>query len=62
MADFTKFRYHSPQDNFDAKKWDLSGIIEDVRMLFDMGYRISNEDSYPKWKEGSEFKAIREKK
>ncbi|RBQ02911.1 M28 family metallopeptidase [Pedobacter miscanthi] len=62
VADFTKFRYHSPQDNFDAKTWDLSGIIEDVRMLFDMGYRISNEDSFPKWKEESEFKAIREKK
>jgi Zn-dependent M28 family amino/carboxypeptidase len=62
VADFTKLRYHSPQDNFDAKTWDLSGIIEDVRMLFDMGYRISNEDSYPKWKDGSEFKAIREKK
>lgn len=62
VADFTKSRYHSPQDNFDAKTWDLSGIVEDVRMLFDMGYRISNEDSYPKWKNGSEFKAIREKK
>ncbi|MBE5318528.1 M28 family peptidase [Pedobacter sp. MR2016-19] len=62
VADFTKFRYHSPQDNFDAKTWDLSGIVEDVRMLFDMGYRISNEASYPKWKVGSEFKTIREKK
>ncbi|ARS40492.1 peptidase M28 [Sphingobacteriaceae bacterium GW460-11-11-14-LB5] len=62
VADFTKFRYHSPQDNFDAKTWDLSGIVADVRMLFDLGYRISNEDSYPKWKDGSEFKAIREKK
>lgn len=62
VADFTKFRYHSPQDNFDAKTWDLSGIVADVRMLFDMGYRISNETSYPKWKDGSEFKAIREKK
>jgi len=62
VADFIKFRYHSPQDNFDSKTWDLSGIVEDVRLLFDMGYRISNEDSYPKWKDGSEFKAIREKK
>ncbi|TCD08381.1 M28 family peptidase [Pedobacter frigidisoli] len=62
VADFTKFRYHSPQDNFDAKAWDLSGIVEDVRMLFDMGYRLSNEDVYPKWKDGSEFKAIREQK
>lgn len=62
VADFTKFRYHSPQDNFDAQTWDLSGIVEDVRMLFDMGYRISNEDSYPKWKDGSGFKGIREEK
>lgn len=62
VADYTKSRYHSPQDNFDAKTWDLSGIVEDVRMLFDMGYKLSNENSYPKWKEGSEFKAVREKK
>jgi len=62
VADFTKLRYHSPQDNFDAKTWDLSGIVEDVRLLFDMGYRLSNEAGFPKWKAGSEFKAIREKK
>ncbi len=62
VADFTKFRYHSPQDNFDAKTWDLAGIVEDVRLVFDLGYRLSNEASYPKWKAGSEFKAIREKK
>lgn len=62
VADFTKFRYHSPQDNFDANTWDLSGIVEDVRLVFDLGYRLSNEASYPKWKEGSEFKSIREKK
>lgn len=62
VADYTKNRYHSPQDNFDAKTWDLSGIVADVRMLFDMGYRLSNESTFPKWKDGSEFKAIREKK
>ncbi|WP_421942974.1 M28 family metallopeptidase [Pedobacter sp.] len=62
VADFTKNRYHSPQDNFDAKTWDLSGIVEDVRLVFDLGYKLSNESHYPKWKEGSEFKAIREKK
>ncbi|MDY0907128.1 M28 family metallopeptidase [Pedobacter sp. CFBP9032] len=62
VADFTKFRYHSPQDNVDANTWDLSGIVEDVRLVFDLGYRLSNEASYPKWKEGSEFKSIREKK
>ncbi|WP_421938957.1 M28 family metallopeptidase [Pedobacter sp.] len=62
VADFTKQRYHSPQDNFDPKTWDLSGIIEDERLLFDMGYQLSKGELYPKWKEGSEFKSVREKK
>ncbi|MBB5648805.1 M28 family metallopeptidase [Pedobacter cryoconitis] len=61
VADYTKSRYHAPADNFDAIT-DHSGMVEDARLLFDMGYRLSHETTYPKWKEGSEFKAIREKK
>ncbi|MGY0038419.1 M28 family metallopeptidase [Pedobacter sp. NJ-S-72] len=61
VADYTKSRYHAPADNFDAIT-DRSGMVEDVRLLFDMGYSLSNETTYPKWKEGSEFKALREKK
>jgi len=58
--EFFKSRYHSPQDNFDPKA-DVSGMVEDVRLLFDLGFRLSNETTFPKWKEGSEFKAAREK-
>lgn len=58
---YIKTRYHSPQDNFDEKTWDMSGMVEDVRLLFDMGFRLSIEKGFPKWKTGSEFKAIREK-
>ena len=61
VADYTKSRYHAPADNFDAIT-DHSGMVADARLLFDMGYRLSHETTYPKWKEGSEFKAIREKK
>ncbi|MCC6289162.1 MAG: M28 family peptidase [Chitinophagaceae bacterium] len=53
-------RYHSPADEY-SKSWDLSGIIDDMRLLFDVGYKLSNEKNFPKWKTGSEFKAIREK-
>jgi Zn-dependent M28 family amino/carboxypeptidase len=59
--DYIKNRYHSPQDSFDEKTWDMSGMVEDVRLLFDMGYRLSTESKFPKWKKGSEFKAVREK-
>jgi Zn-dependent M28 family amino/carboxypeptidase len=57
--EFTKSRYHSPQDEFSAIA-DRGGMVEDVRMLFDLGYRLSNESSFPQWKTGSEFKAARE--
>ncbi len=59
--EYTKNRYHAPADNFEPAKWDFSGMVEDLRLLFEVGYKISNETTFPKWKEGSEFKAIREK-
>ena len=58
--EFTKSRYHSPQDEFSAIA-DRGGMVEDVRMLFDLGYRLSNESSFPQWKTGSEFMAARER-
>lgn len=58
---YNKDRYHATADNFEAGKWDLSGMVEDMRLLFAVGYRISMESTFPKWKDGSEFKAIREK-
>lgn len=59
--EYTKNRYHAPADNFEPAKWDFSGMVEDLRLLFEVGYKISNEITFPKWKEGSEFKAIRDK-
>jgi Zn-dependent M28 family amino/carboxypeptidase len=53
-------RYHSPKDEY-SPDWDVSGIIEDMQLLFDVGYRLSGETVFPGWKAGSEFKAIRDK-
>ena len=53
-------RYHAPTDEY-SPSWDLSGIKEDMQLLFDVGYRLSNESTFPGWKSGSEFKAIRDK-
>lgn len=59
--DYTKNRYHAPADNFEPATWNFSGMVEDLRLLFDVGYRLSNETTFPGWKDGSEFKAIRDK-
>lgn len=59
--DYTENRYHAPADNFEPTKWDFSGMVADLRLLFNVGYRLSNETTFPSWKTGSEFKAVREK-
>jgi len=58
--DYTANRYHRPADQYDAK-WTFDGGIQDLQMLFLVGKKLSSETTFPKWKQGSEFKAIREK-
>lgn len=58
--EYNEKRYHAPTDEY-SPDWDLSGIIEDIQLLFNVGYRLSNESTFPGWKSGSEFKAVRDK-
>ena len=51
--------YHSPFDEV-RDDWDLSGAIEDLQLFFTVGYMMTETDTWPVWKENSEFKAIRE--
>ncbi|NUM80314.1 M28 family peptidase [bacterium] len=53
-------RYHQPSDQYDPATWDLSGMVDDLRLLFKVGFRLSNESTFPQWKNGSEFKAKRD--
>ena len=58
--DWLANNYHKPFDEY-QDWWDLSGVAEDAKLMFRIGWKLANEDSFPKWKDGSEFKAIREK-
>ena len=42
-------KYHKPSDEFDPA-WDLSGTVDDLRLLFKIGYRLAGESTFPKWK------------
>jgi Zn-dependent M28 family amino/carboxypeptidase len=57
--DYTANRYHKPADEYDPT-WDMSGAEEDVRLFFDFGETIADSDAWPNWKEGTEFRAIRD--
>jgi Zn-dependent M28 family amino/carboxypeptidase len=58
--EYLAIRYHQPQDNYEANVWDLKGIAQDATLLFKVGFRLANEDYFPQWNEGSEFKAKRD--
>jgi len=58
--EYTAKYYHQPGDEYDAKKWDLSGGLEDIELVYLIGKRLSFGAEWPGWKTGSEFKAIRD--
>lgn len=51
--------YHKPSDEYDDS-WDVSGSIEDLRLLFEVGVKVANTKSWPEWYEGNEFRAARD--
>ena len=51
--------YHQVTDEVHAD-WDLSGAVQDVDLLFEVGYQIANADKLPEWKPGNEFKPKRD--
>ncbi|MCD4833649.1 MAG: M28 family peptidase [Bacteroidales bacterium] len=59
--DWINNNYHKPTDQYDPATWTFTGIVDDAKISFRIGYELSNESIFPKWKEGSEFKEIREK-
>jgi len=54
--------YHQPSDEY-SNDWDMSGMVQDGTLFYQIGEQLANDiTSWPKWKKGSEFKAIRENK
>ncbi len=54
--------YHQPLDDF-FNEWNMSGTVQDNTLFYQIGNQLANNTSaWPKWKKGSEFKAIREEK
>ena len=57
--EYTQKDYHKVSDEV-KPDWDLSGALEDLRLLFEVGYRVANGDAFPEWKPGTEFKGVRD--
>jgi len=50
--------YHQPSDDYDPS-WDLSGMVDDARLLFRTGLLVADAERAPSWLPGDEFAALR---
>ncbi len=53
-AAYTSTRYHTPQDEYD-RRWNLDGMVEDVRLVLEAVLRTADAAARPSWSEGDEF-------
>ena len=51
--------YHKVSDEI-KPGWDLSGLVADTQLLFQVGYAVTEDSRWPEWKPGSEFKSRRD--
>jgi Zn-dependent M28 family amino/carboxypeptidase len=58
--EYTAQYYHKAADQYDPTRWNLDGAVDDVQLLYQVGRNLANSTKWPGWKEGSEFKAIRD--
>ncbi len=56
---YVDMRYHQPADAFDPN-WDLSGMVEDLNVLADFGFRLANANQWPNCYPDNEFRAVRD--
>jgi hypothetical protein len=57
---YWKETYHTPSDEYHPEKDDLTGVVEDAKLLYRVGTNLASSNSWPAWKSDSEFKAVRE--
>jgi Zn-dependent M28 family amino/carboxypeptidase len=55
LLNYTAHQYHTVNDVVQPK-WDTSGAVEDIELLFQAGYQAAQGKDHPKWKDTAEFK------
>ncbi len=57
--EYTNNDYHAISDEV-KPDWDLSGALDDLTLMYQMGAVLAASDDWPEWSATSEFRAIRE--
>ena len=57
--EYTANDYHAVTDEV-KPDWDLSGAVEDLTFMFELGASLAATDDWPGWSATSEFRSVRE--
>ena len=58
MREWNENVYHQVSDEYN-EDWDLSGAVEDAKLMFHIGLQTANQPAMPAWIPGDEFEAAR---
>ena len=59
IEEYTADHYHQPSDEY-SPDWDVRGNLMDLAIYYDVGLTLANSDRWPNWRQGTEFRAIRD--
>jgi Zn-dependent M28 family amino/carboxypeptidase len=59
QAEYVARDYHKVSDEV-RDDWNLDGAAQDIGLLFRVGLAVTEQDAWPQWNPGSEFKARRD--
>ena len=60
LDEYVAKHYHKPSDEYDPG-WDVTGTLQDLAVYYDVGLAVANTEEWPNWREGNEFRAIRDR-
>ena len=58
LEDYLAHRYRQTSDKYSAE-WDVRGALDDLRLYYDVGNRLSHSRRFPRWYPNSEFRMSR---
>lgn len=61
VKDYWANTYHKPTDQTHPESDDYGGLLQEVRLFFELGYRLAEGHDYPRWNPKSEFGQILER-
>ncbi|MEX0645121.1 MAG: M28 family metallopeptidase, partial [Parvularculaceae bacterium] len=52
-------RYHNVADEY-SPDWDMTSVVDTAQLLYETGAEVAYSDKLPNWREGNEFRALRD--